>query len=58
MQEEAKAEANMNYDEKFLWNYFMLKELLSYRSHLDEQEREELDYGGLLVTNCYASAHV
>ncbi|KAG9323780.1 hypothetical protein KVV02_000833 [Mortierella alpina] len=49
MQEEAKAEANMNYDEKFLWNYFMLKELLTYRSHLDEQEREELDYGGLLV---------
>ena len=49
MQEEAKAEANMNYDEKFLWNYFMLKELLTYRSRLDEQEREELDYGGLLV---------
>ncbi|KAF9938956.1 inositol polyphosphate 5-phosphatase [Mortierella alpina] len=49
MQEEANAEANMNYDEKFLWNYFMLKELLTYRSHLDEQEREELDYGGLLV---------
>ncbi|KAG0206208.1 inositol polyphosphate 5-phosphatase [Mortierella sp. GBA30] len=49
MQEKHVAEANMNYDETFLWNYFMLKELLTYRSHLDEQEREELDYGGLLV---------
>ncbi|KAI7819682.1 Endonuclease/exonuclease/phosphatase [Gamsiella multidivaricata] len=28
---------------------FMLKELLVFRSHLDEQEREELDSGGLLV---------
>lgn len=27
----------------------MLSELLTFRSHLDEQEREELDFGGLLV---------
>ncbi|KAG0328016.1 inositol polyphosphate 5-phosphatase [Dissophora globulifera] len=44
-----RAESNLNYDERFLWNMFMLKELLTFRSHLDEQERGELDAGGLLV---------
>ncbi|KAG0357701.1 inositol polyphosphate 5-phosphatase [Gamsiella multidivaricata] len=49
LHEKQSAESNLNYDERFLWNMFMLKELLVFRSHLDEQEREELDSGGLLV---------
>ncbi|KAF8939570.1 inositol polyphosphate 5-phosphatase [Dissophora ornata] len=49
MQEKQDAETILHYDERFLWNMFMLKELLTFRSHLDEQEREELDSGGLLV---------
>ncbi|KAG0050157.1 inositol polyphosphate 5-phosphatase, partial [Linnemannia elongata] len=48
-QEIRSAEANQNYDQSYLWNYFMLSELLTFRSHLDEQEREEMDFGGLLV---------
>jgi hypothetical protein len=46
---EKRSESNLNHDERFLWNIFMLKELLTFRSHLNEQEREELDSGGLLV---------
>ncbi|KAF9141456.1 inositol polyphosphate 5-phosphatase [Linnemannia schmuckeri] len=48
-QEKHSAETNQNYDQSYLWNHFMLSELLTFRSHLDEQEREELDFGGLLV---------
>ena len=42
-------DTNLDFDESFLWNQFMLKELLTFRSHLDDLEREELDCGGLLV---------
>ncbi|KAK5797049.1 SacI homology domain-containing protein [Linnemannia elongata] len=49
LQEIRSAEANQNYDQSYLWNHFMLSELLTFRSHLDEQEREEMDFGGLLV---------
>ncbi|KAG0337041.1 inositol polyphosphate 5-phosphatase [Podila horticola] len=36
-------------DESFLWNHFMLKEMLLFRSHLEEQDRDQMDAGGLLV---------
>jgi hypothetical protein len=49
LQEKQSIETNQNYDQSYLWNHFMLSELLTFRSHLDEQEREELDFGGLLV---------
>lgn len=49
LQENRSQDSNLDYDESFLWNMFMLKELLTFRSRLDEQEREELDCGGLLV---------
>ncbi|KAF9998779.1 inositol polyphosphate 5-phosphatase [Modicella reniformis] len=42
-------QSNLNHDERFLWNKFMLKELLTFRSHLDEQECGELDSSGLLI---------
>ncbi|KAF9418226.1 inositol polyphosphate 5-phosphatase [Podila epigama] len=42
-------DTRMELDESYLWNYFMLKELLSFRSHLEEQERDQIDAGGLLV---------
>jgi hypothetical protein len=35
----------------------MLLELLTFRSHLDAQEREELDIGGLLVHTTATDAH-
>ncbi|KAF9581676.1 inositol polyphosphate 5-phosphatase [Lunasporangiospora selenospora] len=44
-------DANAEYDESFLWNAFMLKELLAFRSHLEEQQRAEFDYSGLLYTH-------
>lgn len=47
--EKQSTESNLNHDERFLWNMFMLKELLTFRSRLNEQERGELDSGGLLV---------
>lgn len=37
-------------DESFLWNHFMLKEMLLFRSHLEEQDRDQMDAGGLLVS--------
>ncbi|KAF9168941.1 inositol polyphosphate 5-phosphatase [Mortierella sp. AD010] len=49
LSEKPVAESNQIFDERFLWNYFMVKELLAFRSHLDEQEREELDSRGLLI---------
>ncbi|KAG0354337.1 inositol polyphosphate 5-phosphatase [Podila minutissima] len=36
-------------DESFLWNHFMLKEMLLFRSHMEEQDRDQMDAGGLLV---------
>ncbi|KAG0083325.1 inositol polyphosphate 5-phosphatase [Podila epicladia] len=36
-------------DESFLWNHFMLKEMLLFRSHLEEQDRDQMDAGGLLT---------
>lgn len=38
-------------DESFLWNHFMLKEMLLFRSHLEEHDRDQMDAGGLLVSN-------
>ncbi|KAG0203450.1 inositol polyphosphate 5-phosphatase [Mortierella sp. NVP41] len=49
LQEKQSAESSQNYDQSYLWNHFMLSELLTFRSHLVEQEREELDFSGLLV---------
>ncbi|KAG0235499.1 inositol polyphosphate 5-phosphatase [Actinomortierella wolfii] len=49
VQETKDAQANQDYDTNYLWNHFLLKELLSFRSHLDEQERQEMDLNGFLV---------
>lgn len=38
-------------DESFLWNHFMLKEMLLFRSHMEEQDRDQMDAGGLLVSS-------
>ncbi|KAF9973946.1 inositol polyphosphate 5-phosphatase [Actinomortierella ambigua] len=48
-QENMNAQTSKDCDTNYLWNYFLQKELLAYRSHLDEQEREELDLNGFLV---------
>ncbi|KAG0021750.1 inositol polyphosphate 5-phosphatase [Podila clonocystis] len=42
-------DAVLDRDESFLWNHFMLKEMLLFRSHLEEQDRDQMDAGGLLV---------
>ncbi|KAG0346078.1 inositol polyphosphate 5-phosphatase [Podila humilis] len=41
--------SGLDHDESFLWNHFMLKEMLQFRSHLDEQDRVLLDAGGFLT---------
>ncbi|CAG8768141.1 5184_t:CDS:2, partial [Acaulospora morrowiae] len=37
------------FDDYFLWNKFMIKELLNFRSKLSKSERKEMDGGGFLV---------
>ncbi|EMD40920.1 hypothetical protein CERSUDRAFT_111503 [Gelatoporia subvermispora B] len=37
------------YDERFLWNEFIVRSLLDFRERLDPQEREELDRCGFVI---------
>ena len=37
------------YDERFLWNEYIVKSLLEFRERLDPQERDELDQTRFIV---------
>ena len=39
-----------NYEKEFMWNSFLMGELISYRDRLDENARQVLDDEGFLVT--------
>ena len=41
-----------SFDEHFLWNKYMIKELLNFRSKLDKVNQETIDQYGFLVVKC------
>lgn len=44
------------YDERFVWNEYIVKSLLDFRERLDPQEREELDRSRFIVGHCVLRA--
>ncbi len=46
------------YDERFVWNSYMLEPLLEYRKRLVEEERENFDTGGFIVSRQQAVSQV
>lgn len=41
--ERARAHDITNFDERFIWNEYIVRSLLDFRDRLDPQEREDLD---------------